>query len=301
MNLNKERNDVLKKIAESLEKSVTTKRKNQKDRRTFVISIISIVISILAVFAAISVPYISYRLDLKNKPLVLGEKINLYFDDENSENGKYNITFNMKQGSLKKAYIANWEDDGCVVYENIIEDLDGGVLSLSRKSDQTNIDMNSENVNIVNVNTKEMYLINGYINKRYIEDFALVLLDTTGQWWIYYFISSPEFVPENVEYNLKLQDEDGKEIINVESEIEKQEMSYVIIDGTLTSVSSIEKALAKLDTDYHLFEKPKTFKGKNDIEITSNPIMIDVYNPPTSANIYDKIIEIHKDIVELSL
>lgn len=301
MNLSKEKNIASNKIAENLEKSVATEQKTQKDKKTFVISIISIVISIIAVLAAISVPYISYRLDLKNKPLVLGEKIDLYFEDENNEDGKYNITFNIEQGGLKKAYIANWEDDGCVVYENIIEDLDGGALRLSRKSEQREIDMNNFNTTIENGNTSEAFLIDGYISMRCIGEFALVLLDTSGQWWIYYFISSPEFIPENVEYKLQLLGENGEIIISDASRIERQEMSYVIIDGTLTSVSSIEKTIAKLDTNYYLFERRKTFEGENGIKVTSYPIIKDAYKPPTSANVYDKIIEIHRDINDLSL
>lgn len=299
MDANKERNRALQEIAKSLSKSLETECKNKNDKSAFWISLLSVCISFLTMVITFGTPYISYKIESINKPLVLGEKIDVYFDNESSKN--YNITFSIEQGGLKKAYIANWEDDGSVVYENIIENLDGESLRFSRKSKQIEVNKDNNNVTIKNGNTNKIYLMEGYICIRKIEDFALVLLDTTGQWWIYYFISSPEIIPENIEYNLQLVDESGSVVTNVTSEIQRQEVNYVIIDGTLTSNASIEKALIILDTDYYLFGTEKTFEGENGAIITSNPVIKNIYNPPSSISVYDKITQIHKDISFLSI
>lgn len=306
-NLNIVRNQYLKKISESIQ----TITNNKNEKQAYVISIISTIISILAIAATIFVPKYEYDLDKINKPLLFDENVSIELDDESDG---CNVSFSIKQGGIKKAYLAYGGENGELIYENIIENLKNDSLEVKEKSEYKIDDMSDKKVSIdlkvvngekvsIGLNyVDEKNLFDGFIKIVKIKDFSLILLDTIGQWWIYYFVTYPEVIPsEDAVYNFEVQNDDGDVIVSTQEPLDKQDMAYVMIDGTLTSTASIENVLQSLEVDYKLFSERREIKGENGEIFTSQPIMKNVYIPPRAEDIYNEITRIRNDINDLSL
>lgn len=290
-NPNWERDGYLKKILEG----IITIANSNNGKRVYVINILSLLVSIGVVAVTIAVPKYAYVLDKINKPLLFDEDVSIKSDDK-SDN--YKVSFSIKQGGIKKGYLVFESENGEIIYENIIENLVNDSIQLNRESHTENIYMTGKEVSInLSNNVNEYALFDQYIKVKKIEDFSLVMLDTTGQWWIYYFVTSPEFIPiENVVYNFEVKTDDSKIIVSTQESLDKQEMGYVMIDGTLTSTASIEKMLQNLETDYKLFSERREIVGENGEKFKSQPIMKDVYSPPRAEDVYNDIIRIRNDI-----
>lgn len=289
--LSEERNKILQTISKEIDDSIVNENKNK-------INVISLIISILALIVSILVPFWIYKMQLFNETLVLSSEIGLEIDDQYKD--KYAIEFDVKQGGIKKAYIATVLPDDSIIYDSILQYSNGNTIRLvrdSRKSEEK-IQKSTESMQFYNENE---ILGDGILEINTIEDFALVLLDTTEQWWIYYFVSTPEFIPVNCEYSAKIFGENGDEIATFKKKLEIQEMDRIFIDGSLTSVTSIEEAMKNLKVDYYLFEKPQSIKGKNGEIFMSNPRIENLYKLPKEDDIYNSIIKIRDDIKKLSL
>lgn len=291
-NYNEERNRILKTISNDFKHSVERQSKDKKGN-------ITIIISIIAIIAAFVSPLLINAIEGRNKPLLLSDKISLYKEGESES---YNIEFYIKQGGLKKVYVAIPTSDGEIVYNNIIENFDNKSIKIIEDSVSKKVDVSE-----IVVSTKSIFKenmrdsINGNIFIKTIDNFALVLLDSTGQWWIYYFITSPEIEPQNVQYSLQVFNQNGEIIAEMMEDVQVQAMQTVVIDGTLTSVASIRQQIEALNGEYEFFKTPRSFKGKNGEEFTSNPVVQNIYEPPKPEEIFSNIQKIHDDIKEFSL
>jgi hypothetical protein len=290
-NPNKERNQHLYKIS----KSITDIANSKNEKWALRLSISSVIISFLAIAIAIIVPFIEYHLDKVNKPLLFDKNVSIVPEELND----VIITFDIKQGGIKKVYLAFKEKSG-IIYKNMVENLDSDSLVIHIESGDEEVDTSKKEI-FINDNKKEKILLDGHIKMIEIEDFSLVLLDTTGQWWIYYFITSPQIIPDGLEYDFDVKADDGKTIVSEQFSLDKQDMDYVMLDGTLTSELSIEKSLQDLETDYKLISERRKIKGENGEIFEFQPKIENIYTPPKAEDIYKDIITIRDDINTLSL
>lgn len=289
-NSDKERNQHLSNIS----KSVAAMANNKNEKR----ALISMIISIIAIAISIIVPFIEHNLDKVNKPLLFDKNNITIESDDKSDN--YNVSFKIKQGGIKKAYFV-LKVGSEISYENIIENIENKSLQLNIESKSKEIDMKNEKASIKLNNVTESAFFDNKIKERRIDDFSLVILDTTGQWWIYYFVTSPEFIPQNIKYKFEVKNDDGEIVASSQENLDEQEMDYVMIDGTLTSELSIEKSLQNLETDYKLFSERRKIKGENGEIFESQPKIENIYTPPKSEDVYNDIITIRDDINTISL
>ena len=290
-NPNKERNQHLYNIS----KSITDIANSKNEKWALRLSISSVIISFLAIAIAIIVPFIEYHLDKVNKPLLFDKNVSIVPEELND----VIITFDIKQGGIKKVYLAFKEKSG-IIYKNMVENLDSDSLVIHIESGDEEVDTSKKEI-FINDNKKEKILLDGHIKMIEIEDFSLVLLDTTGQWWIYYFITSPQIIPDGLEYDFDVKADDGKTIVSEQFSLDKQDMDYVMLDGTLTSELSIEKSLQDLETDYKLISERRKIKGENGEIFEFQPKIENIYTPPKAEDIYKDIITIRDDINTLSL
>ena len=280
-----QRNKILKEILETISESKDGKKISKAEINSIVTSILAVIISFTSILITIWI----HKNEAFNESLVLSSEISIQID--NNYEDSYIIEFDIKQGGIKKAYIAMTSSDGSIAYESILQSSSGSAIKLVRNSGKSKEDIQTNTGKIIG---------DGIVEINSIKNFALIILDTTEQWWIYYFISTPEFVPKNSSYMLTVYGENGDVIASLNRELEIQKMSRIIIDCSLISVSSIEEAMKDLKVDYYFFNMPQDFEGVNGEIFTSNPRMENLYELPSATDIYSNIIKIREDIKKMS-
>lgn len=293
IHLKKEQNEILKNILEILNGNDTKRNKSYNWT-----NIISLILSIISIGASIFTTYSIFKMEGFNKCLLLSD-IELKIDDSNEDS--YLIEFDIKQGGIKKAFIATISDEGTIKYDNISEKAGKKTISFTRNAEVNQFNLSDCEIVIQNRGGVQNGSLNGIIEKKYISDFAFVILDTTDQWWVYYIIVSPEYVPNNSVYCLYVYGEDAELIAKHEKQLETQEITYTVIDGSLTNIVTIrDKIESELKKDYNLYNSDECFSGINGEVFRCNPKIINLYKPPDAEDVYNNILNIHEDIDKLS-
>ncbi len=258
------------------------------------LSLTAIVISVITLICT----GVWHRQDMANQILIFSEETS--FDiDYGSES--FNFTLGIEQGGIKKAFWANISDSG-IDYQNKKTlgtknsvTLTGNLLPMYYNQDKGRLSKD------------EKVLFDSGNAGLKIQPFpeqALIIMDTTERWWIYYFIFSPEITPYNLEYDLSGISEDGTEVGSYVRELEKQNSKIVMIDGRITSVETIKNELERngIDGSYYFFEESLEETGIDAGAITdSNPYIDNVYEIPDAEKIFKNIEKIHNDINSLQL
>jgi len=225
--------------------------------------------------------------DIFNKSLILNKQIELEYINDDT----YKMSIEKKQGGIKKAYIADIdiEDDAIeIIYKESTDNIVGNQLEIKMQTGVTG-----------DVSGLFVELIDENLGIKDIKQFALVVLDTTDQWNIYYCIIQPEINPDLV-YQTILE-ANGKVIGIEQKEMKKQDMIGVLIDGTLINVPSIKNEMSVFDNvgKYYFYDVPLEIKGENGEIIKSNPYATIEYSMPEAETVYKNMQNIYEDIKNL--
>lgn len=260
------------------------KKKKGNKILKFVINYIVPIISVISscfIVREIHIMTDQLQLERNNQSFVLNEITLEYVKGD-----RYKVLFDKQQGGIKKAYIADIREEG-IVYNLLSQSLEDCEIELF-PVDTEKIKQYQDNSNID---------VSG-LKFEDIRQFALVVLDTTDQWNVHYFVVRPEIDGSKYEYKFEVAKDDGQTIAGYKEELKKDEMQCASFDTQLINELTISEKIAILSEkyEYYFFSEAIKLKGKNGEIITSNPYMEIHYTVPTVQEIHDNIVEIYTDI-----
>lgn len=223
-------------------------------------------------------------LEKNNKSFVLEDEIKLDHITGNS----YSVEFNIEQGGIKKAYVADISADkngnNSIIYKTLDTNLD-------------NVKININDNRILEIDFAGLDFDKSIIPEiKDIKQFAIVVLDTTNEWTVSYFIIRPEINLADKKYNFTVKSEN--EIVEMEKDLTVDSMQQVLLDGDLINISTINERIKIFEEEhrYYFFNEPIEIELENGELFKSNPYIDMVYKIPSSQEIYDNIKAIYDDI-----
>mgnify|MGYP005894405373 CR=1 FL=1 len=274
----KAKQNIVENNSDAIHEMISNNKKKKKIDSNIVFTILSLVISFIGVFFTIKIA--NNTSDFENKNATLDIEFSKMSCD--IVNNNLEISIKTKQGKIKKAYLADVDENDKIIYYK--QDVIG-----NRDAVKINIPVNRE----------EKY--SDYKNYDFVDtkQFALVIFDYASNIYCYYvvFLAKP-YIGGNVVYSNTIIDEDGNIADWCEKEIDNMdnwEDHSLIIDCTMINLDTINLYVKEFgfSYDYPLFKEK--MNGKNG-KMTSDPKLTCNYTVVNSNEIFNNIIKIGQDI-----
>lgn len=263
---------------------------------TIITAVAGIAITVAGIIITMKVANIQNELSLKNSTFILRDNVDVELASK-----ECTISFFIEQGGIQKIYTAEQGINSIVFEEEnnkIIEDKKNNkCIRITKKLTEAE----TEQEMTMDENVKKIY---SQLDIKDIRTFAILILDTTNKWNIYYCIVQPEINPKNLSYSLALYQKN--ELIGEnEKQLDIKKGKSVIIPGEIVNVETIEKMISdegfKTNDKYYFFTEDMKIKGKHGEEVLSNPCIDIAYSVPTANEIYDDFKEIHDTIQQFDI
>lgn len=198
-------------------------------------AVTTIITAVAGIIITMKVANIQNELSLKNSTFILQDNVDVELASK-----ECTISFFIEQGGIQKIYTAEQGINSIVFEEEnnkIIEDKKNNkCIRITKKLTEAE----TEQEMTMDENVKKIY---SQLDIKDIRTFAILILDTTNKWNIYYCIVQPEINPKNLSYSLALYQKN--ELIGEnEKQLDIKKGKSVIIPGEIVNVETIEKMIS---------------------------------------------------------
>jgi len=289
--------------ATRVDKSGGENPKTNSGKFYIITTIISIAISLLSLIVMGAIAWnanllqeSNYALGRVNQNLVLYEIPHM----EYIEDGKYEVTLTVQQGSISEAVLVNFFNEEITYAQKTRNVAAGGRLSFEIGTRE----IDSRNIRAQDSLSAPSIGLEGIVTLRNIAEFALVLQDTRNEWHVFYFLIRPPIYFDdnaNLIYGFEMFDPENNESLGYvkhDGPLAQYSEQVLIINSRLINYASIANKVRDFpsENEFAIFEEGWEMQADDGTKVSGNPKFTIPYTVSYPGLILNRMHQIWADI-----